>query len=187
MCFVAVALFSATALMAQQTKKAASQPVCPAHKISANKISVEDVSPAPVSAQILAAKRVFISNAGTDLPYTDFLGHNDTDYTYNRFYAGMKDWGRFELTATPVDADIVLEIGYSYLLAFSERANYRPSLKLVILDPKAHVALWTLIEEAPSAILQFNRDRNVEAAMNKLLTRTKCLVEQPASSGSSNK
>ena len=32
---------------------------------------------------------------------------------YNRFYAAMKSWGRYELVASPADADWVFEIRFT--------------------------------------------------------------------------
>ena len=48
----------------------------------------------PIPAQILAAKKVFVANAGGDEPPADdaqFSG--DSDRAYNQFYAAMKTWG----------------------------------------------------------------------------------------------
>jgi hypothetical protein len=61
-----------------------------------------DVPAAPRPAQIVAAKKVFISNAGVG-----------TDMTYDQFYAAIKGWGRYELVASPADADLVFEISFS--------------------------------------------------------------------------
>jgi hypothetical protein len=66
-------------------------------------------NPAPVPAQILAAKKVFIANGGGDEAcYGDeALYSGGPDRTYNEFYAAMKNWIRYELAIAPADADLV--------------------------------------------------------------------------------
>jgi hypothetical protein len=65
--------------------------------------------PAPIPPQILAAKRVFIGNAGgEDLS----LYTGGPDRPYNQFYAAVKSSGRFELLSAPADADLLFEISF---------------------------------------------------------------------------
>jgi hypothetical protein len=65
---------------------------------------VPQVVAAPVPIQILTGKKLFVSNgistATPDVP----------NLPYNEFYADMKAWGRYELVATPADADLVFEV-----------------------------------------------------------------------------
>jgi hypothetical protein len=71
---------------------------------------------APIPAQILTSKRVFISNAGvstTELTYYVAAHTGGANGLYNEFYVAMKDWGRYELVAAPADADLVLDIDLS--------------------------------------------------------------------------
>jgi hypothetical protein len=66
---------------------------------------------APVPAQIMAAKKVFVSNAGEERnPAGDLDFSGGPDRAYNQFYAAIKNWGQYEVVATPADADLVLEI-----------------------------------------------------------------------------
>ncbi|MGC2793613.1 MAG: hypothetical protein WA899_16430, partial [Candidatus Sulfotelmatobacter sp.] len=76
----------------------------------------KETAPAPVPAQIAAAQKVFISNAGgasleTVIDETVFNG--GPDRPYNQFYAAMKSWGRYEVVSTPADADLVFEISWA--------------------------------------------------------------------------
>ena len=67
--------------------------------------------PAPIPAQILEAKKVFVANAGGDeLSTDDPLFSGDPDRAYNQFYAAMKTWGKYELVSAPADADLWFEI-----------------------------------------------------------------------------
>jgi hypothetical protein len=54
---------------------------------------------APIPAQILAAKKVFISNSGDDDLTIPHQLHAPT-LTYNQFYADIKTWGKDELTSS---------------------------------------------------------------------------------------
>jgi hypothetical protein len=135
-------------------------------------------APAPVPAQISAAQKVFISNAGgesleTVIDETVFNG--GPDRPYNQFYAAMKSWGRCELVSSPADADLVLEISW-VLTDTGLRLPVLGQLRLVVIDPKTHVTLWNLTEYVRGAILLGNRDKNFDQAMNTVLGRLKTLM-----------
>lgn len=123
--------------------------------------------PAPVPSQILAAKKIFISNGGEDL-WLDIDPKHDPSLTYNDFYADMKSWGKYELVSTPTDADVVFEIR----LVFQESSH----LRLLILDPKSHITLWTLNQHADAANRDATARKNLDKAMNSLVATIKDLV-----------
>ena len=55
----------------------------------------QQVEAAPVPAQVITAKKVFVSNGGVDRQaLAAFKRAGDTNEPYNRFYAAMKSWGR---------------------------------------------------------------------------------------------
>jgi hypothetical protein len=122
-----------------------------------------DVPAAPLPSQITAAKKVFISNAGVG------IGN-----TYNEFYAAIKSWGRYELVAAPVDADLALEISL-----FSGSDASLPHLKLVLLDTKTRIALWAFSEPMQPYARQKTGEKNKQDAMNKLVDDLKSLTTQP--------
>ncbi len=133
----------------------------------------KDPAPAPVPAQIQAAKKVFISNAGGELKDWFTGGPNRH---YDEFYAAMKDWGHYQLVAAPADADLIFEI-HATGLYLSEREEI-PKFELAIYDPRTHVVLWALAERLDLAIRKGHRDANFDRAMDKLMQRVKQLVEQ---------
>jgi hypothetical protein len=99
---------------------------------------------APVPAQIVTAKTVFISNAGVDATSpVDFKRARPTE-PYNQFYVAMKRRARYEVVGTPADADLVLQLRFSAPLSSCE--TYQPQLTLAILDTKTHFLLWTFTE-----------------------------------------
>jgi hypothetical protein len=142
-------------------------------------------APAPVPAQIAAAQKVFISNAGgasleTVIDETVFNG--GPDRPYNEFYAAMKSWGRYELVSSPTDADLVLEISWA-LTDTGLRLPALGQLRLVVIDPKTHVTLWNITEYVRGALLLSNRDKNFDQAMNTVVARLKALMLPPAPAG----
>jgi len=54
----------------------------------------------------------------------------------------MKSWGRYELVASPADADWVFEIRFTApLVDFGTSAMYEPQWELSIFDTKTHFVL----------------------------------------------
>ncbi len=138
----------------------------------------KEPAPAPVPAQIAAARKVFISNAGgatfeAIIDQTVFDG--GPDRPYNQFYAAVKDWGRCSIVSSPADADLVLEISWT-LSDTGLRLPVLGQLRLVVIDPKTHVTLWNFTEYVRGAILLGNRDKNFDQAMTTIVNRLKILM-----------
>jgi hypothetical protein len=135
-----------------------------------------DVPTAPLPSQILTAKKVFISNRGVG-----------TDRNYNAFYAAIKSWGGYELVAAPTDADLVLEISLSSQItgvSGSKESGCDSSsaswLKLVLLDTRTRIVLWTLTENIQPFARQKTGEKNTDDAINKLVGDLKTLTAQAA-------
>ncbi len=139
-------------------------------------------TPAPVPAQIVSAKKVFISNAGMDTTsLAAFKRAGEPDLPYNRFYASMKSWGRYELVAAPADADLVLEIRFtSPLTDCGKIPTYQPQLDLAILDARTHFRLWTFTEPVQVAFRKPTWVNNVGQAIANLLDDVRKVAMQPA-------
>jgi len=139
--------------------------------------SAQNVPAAPVPAQILNAKKVFIANGGAAVyGIRQFIAyHGGPNRPYNEFYAAMKKWGRYELAAGPADADLVLEVS----LTPSGSAGDFPSLHLAIVDPKTHILLWAINERVEGAALLGHRDDNFDHGMSALVDDLKYLDAQP--------
>jgi hypothetical protein len=131
---------------------------------------------APVPPRIASAKKVFISNAGEQRnPSGDLSFNGGPDRVYNQFYAAMKDWGRYELVPDPADADMVLEI----CLADRPQGPYN-DVRLVLVDPRTHITLWTFSEHAEYAGRQKTREASLERALSLISDDLKKLVAAPA-------
>lgn len=139
-----------------------------------------DIPAAPVPAQIAGAKRVFISNGGERALFRlpkDAWYKGGPNRTYNQFYSTMKRWGRYELVSSPVDADLVFDIG------FTDRPEAQTTVsefQLTILDPKTGIPLWTVFEYAEPAGMAKNREKNYDAAMQALVEDLKTVTPKVA-------
>ena len=70
----------------------------------------QSVPPAPVPSQLTQAKTIFLSNAGADSGLFPHPFSGDPDRAYNEFYADVVSWGRYQLVASPDQADLVFEL-----------------------------------------------------------------------------
>jgi hypothetical protein len=138
---------------------------------------------APIPQQILAAQKVFISNAGGLLDLNVVNGDPRRDY--NQFYAAMQAWGHYSLVGSPADADMVVQISIIYIpRQIGEQTVPFPSFRVALLDPKTGVTLWVLDEflvDKPSLslILKKNRDKVFDEAIDKLVNDLKSLTAAP--------
>jgi hypothetical protein len=129
---------------------------------------------APIPAEIATAKKIFISNAAGGSSLYPFPPAGGIDQCYNQLYAGMKEWGRYELVAAPGDADLIFEMD-----------SCIPIFRLVIMDRETHVALWSFSEPVQSATLAANREKNFEQTATRLIEDVKGLVARAVPTGMS--
>ena len=141
--------------------------------------SAKQIAPGPVPSQVSMAKRIFIANAGENQPlFNEEMFSGGQQRAYDAFYAAMKASGRYELEGSPADADVSFEIDLDVNRAGPRvsggpsilgDAPYDPYFRLVIRDPKTNGILWVLIEHVQWAILQGNRDKNFDLAVDRLV------------------
>jgi hypothetical protein len=143
---------------------------------------------APIPAQILAAKKVFVANAGGEDRSYEEPRFGAPERAYNQFYAAIKSWGRFELVPAPANADITLQIAFTVQQAEqsvtkgnSMGTPFDPQFRLEIRDPKSNTLLWAFTEHAQWAVLQSNRDRNFDQALAKVVAHLQSLEANPGS------
>jgi len=143
-------------------------------------------TPAPVPAQILAAKKVFITNAGGDeMPTNEPIFSGRPDRAYSEFYASVKSWGHFEIVASPADADLLLEIRQSVSAGPGGRLGYGfvPQFRLKIRDAKTNVLLWAFNIRSEFGLGQGESDRNFDQAVNRLVFELRGLVTPQIAEG----
>ena len=154
----------------------------------------KEAPPAPVPVQILAAKTVFIANAGGEQNPSDSQFNGGPDRAYNQLYAEMKTWGRYELVSSPADADLFFELRFTQTRVASDPQEalkldvvYDPQLRLVIRDPKTQAVLWGFTEHMQWAILQGNRDKNFDQGIAKLMLDVRGLAARGTPSADDSK
>lgn len=125
---------------------------------------------APIPAQILSAKKVFISNAST--VFNTSLWSGATDRTYNEFYAAVKNWGRYELVQNPSDADIVFEVSLTMPQSI-------PYVKVRVLDPKSGIVLWIVVEDFSTIGMKGTRDKKFTSGIDNVVNDLKALASGP--------
>jgi len=150
------------------------------------------ISPAPVPPQVLAAKKVFISNVPGELFYFPRNAEDDPYRPYNQFYASLKSWGYYELVSAPADADLILEIRLSGrpVLTSATVQGRVPEVyfDVTVRDPKTQVVLWWLAERLQEATRVATGEKNYNQAMTNLVNDLKKLVGQSgAPAGGTNK
>jgi len=138
---------------------------------------------APIPPQILAAKKVFIANAGGDeMTGDDRHFSGGPDRAYNEFHAAMKSWGRFEIVNSPADADLLLEIR-QYVSAVTPTgagaSSFIPQFQLNIRDPKTNAMLWGFNVHSRFGMGQADSDRNFSSGVGRLATDLRLLVSPP--------
>ncbi|MFZ0908036.1 MAG: hypothetical protein WCC76_19440 [Candidatus Acidiferrales bacterium] len=139
----------------------------------------EGTSRAPLPPQLNSAKKVFVSNAGSDGSLFPGAFKGQPDRTYDEFYAEMKGWGRYKLVLAPADAELVFEIkfvapiGMVSVMGGNGGSMLDPQLRLVILDQRTHVVFWGFTEHVkPGAAFS----KNFDQSMANLLDDVKSVV-----------
>jgi len=137
---------------------------------------------APIPPAVLAAKRIFVSNAGGDSGLFPSPFSGDPSRSYNQLYAGLKANNQFELVADPAQADLVLELsltapdGPTRGSKVNGASDPVPMFRLVVYDAKSHFILWAFTQSIDIAYLQKTHDRNFDEALTALLLEFESLA-----------
>jgi hypothetical protein len=148
---------------------------------------------APIPSQILNAKKIFVSNAVGDVDISpDHIG-GTPDRAYNDFYSGLKGWGRYDLEATPADAEMLFEIYFTAPLSFANGIGNpvpRAQFKLVIRDVKTGALLWTFVEylDRQKVTGKWSHDKAFDQTVLALVADVKKIATLPsgAATGAKN-
>jgi hypothetical protein len=145
------------------------------------------VTAAPIPPAILAAKRIFVSNAGGDSGLFPSPFSGDPSRGYNQLYAGLKANGQYELVSDPAQADLVLELqltapnGPTNGSKVNGSSNPVPMFRLVVYDNRTHYILWAFTQSIDIAFLQKTHDRNFDEAVTALLLEFESLSSKAQS------
>jgi hypothetical protein len=136
---------------------------------------------APVPPAILAAKKIFISNAGGDSGLFPSPFSGDPNRAYNQFYAALKATGYYDLVTDPAQADLVLELqltapnGPTRGSKVNGASDPVPMIRMVVYDRATHYVLWAFTQSIEIAFLQKTHDRNFDDAVAAILTEFEAL------------
>lgn len=139
------------------------------------------VTPAPLPAKILEAKKIFIINGG------------GSEFIYDAFYSAMRSWKRYELLSSPEGADLIFNFQYlvpsegthvwSTTNTYSGATNVHsspnldPQVRLEIVDPTSKTALWTVVAHQELARREKNRVKNRIKVAQDAVTKLRQRVE----------
>jgi hypothetical protein len=139
----------------------------------------------PIPPAILAAKKIFVSNAGADSGLFPSPFSGDPNRGYSQLYAGLKAAGQYELVTDPADADLVLELqltapnGPTNASKVNGASDPVPMFRLVVYDRKTHYVLWAFTESIAIALMQKTHDRNFDDALTAILVDFEALTGKP--------
>jgi hypothetical protein len=129
----------------------------------------------PVPPVLMNAKKIFISNAGSDSGLFPHPFSGDPDRVYNEFHANLVSWGRYQIVSSPAQADLVFEIhlaaptGPNNANKQNGNADPLPMFRLVIYDRPTHYIVWALTESIAPATMQKAHDQNFDEALANLV------------------
>jgi hypothetical protein len=126
---------------------------------------------APVPTPLLNGKRAFISYELGDVAAFPSGYSGGPERAYNEFFAGMQNWGRFQLVMDPKDADVVFAVRFVESPGLS-----LPQIRVGISDAKTHVALWGFVEQINPHFFKKNRDATFSAAVQLLVSDVEALI-----------
>jgi len=135
----------------------------------------------PVPARIASAHTVMLTNVGI----TARLGL-DPNQLYNDIHSRLEQWGYYQLVSSPQDADLIFQLDEidprngMNVTPGTDAYNRTPQFRIVILDAKTGIALWTVT--SPIYITGKKTYAHwMDVSEEGLITRLKALARQPVS------
>jgi hypothetical protein len=115
---------------------------------------------APIPTQLTTAKSIFLANAGS-------LSNQLAVLAYNNLYQGLTAEKRYQLTATPEDADLIFEVSVIFVYGGQTNVEY---VQLVVRDAKSQSLLWSISENIGAAAREKTLEKNLADTTAKLIT-----------------
>jgi hypothetical protein len=133
---------------------------------------------APVPPQLAAARTIFLSNGGGSNYFNQFTG--GPDRAYNTLYADLRQLGRYELSASPSQADLILEVrSVAPAVDNSNVVVYNPQLIVTFIDPQTKAVLWTAGANVQANGTQKRRDGKFDESVAVLVDKVEQATGQP--------
>jgi hypothetical protein len=144
---------------------------------------------APVPAELLSAKKIFVSNAGADSGLFPHPFSGDPSRGYSELFSALHGLGQYELVSSPAQADLVLELSLAAPNGPKEAnkqygsADPVPMFRLVVYDRPSHYVLWTFTDSIDIAFKQQTHDRNFDESISNLVAEFQALTHVPRATG----
>jgi hypothetical protein len=141
--------------------------------------------PAPIPAELLSARKIFVSNAGADSGLFPHPFSGDPNRGYNELFVDLHALIQFELVSSPAQADLVLELrlvapyGPTSPNKQNGAADPLPMFRLVVYDRPSHYVLWTFTNTVEVALKQQTHDRNFDEAVSNLVAGFQAITRAP--------
>jgi len=143
----------------------------------------------PVPAELLSAKKIFVSNAGADSGLFPHPFSGDSSRGYVELFAALHGLGQYELVSSPTQADLVLELrlvapnGPKDANKQYGSADPVPMFRLVVYDRPSHYVLWTFTDSIDIAFKQQTHDRNFDESISTLVAEFQALTRPARGTG----
>lgn len=155
-------------------------------QLAPHPVSPQGPPSAHVPPAFLAAKTVFLSNAGADSGLFPSPFSGSPDRGYQQLYAALEGWNHYKIVDDPAAADLVLELrliaptGPKNPDKTKGSSDPLPMFRLVVYQRSTHYVLWAFTASVENAFLQKTHDRNFDLALEELANDLKRVAEQPA-------
>jgi len=163
--------------------------------------SIDGAGLAPVPAQVLTARRVFIANGGSD-SYGAESYFRRTRYdggpnrAYESFYRAIEDWGHYQIEDSTRFADVAFVIRFANPMVDRPDATsahdpnrewiYDPQLDLSINDATTGLTLWRIAEHIEPGDDRDADNRHFDEAITRLVDDLKRLILTPEVAAQTN-
>jgi hypothetical protein len=138
----------------------------------------------PPATIIASAHTVYLSNSGGDPNFP-----LDQTIAYQKIYAALQSWGRFQIVGSPAQADLIFDLydqasvtGYSY--DNDTDANYpiySPAFQLIMVDPRTNQPVWTIDSPVNLTGKGATFDKWTAIAVTNLVSRVRVAAGEPLS------
>jgi hypothetical protein len=123
---------------------------------------------APVPAQLLSARKIFI--ADTVGWYDTYFWSGTQNRLYNETYSALEAWGNLQLVGSPADADLVLHPSISNAGCIGEAGCVgTPAMRFDLIDAKTGIVLWERMTSIALYSKKKTDESNFEAAIKTLI------------------
>ena len=147
--------------------------------------------PPEVISKVTSARKVFLRNASGANTYGAYSLVGGVDAGYNALSTSLKQWGYFQLVASPSQADLIFEIGSLRSCSIEGMTNKvternstefcsDPTLDLAIFVPRKRMPIYVIVTPVKERLSTKARQEALAKSIEALTDQIKALVVEPA-------